>query len=108
MMHRIASLQMLPPGKGVAVNTAGIDIAIFRIEDAVYAIENVCPHQHVPVLAEGSLEGTVLTCPMHGWRYDVSSGACVHASGRVKTYPVEIRGEDVYVDIDEDEREPWW
>ncbi|MCZ7555306.1 MAG: Rieske 2Fe-2S domain-containing protein [Bacteroidia bacterium] len=108
MVYRVASLNELRPNAGRAFNAGEYNLALFLLEGRVYAIENLCPHQHIPVLSEGSLEGTVLTCPMHGWRYDITSGACVHASGRVKTFVTEIRDGDVYVEIDEDEHESWW
>ncbi len=108
MKIRIASLRTLPADRGVAVTTEGMEIALFRIDGKVYAIENLCPHQHVPVLSEGSLEGTILTCPMHGWRYELTDGTCVHASGRLKTFKVEIAGDDVSVEIDDEEQNPWW
>jgi nitrite reductase/ring-hydroxylating ferredoxin subunit len=106
-MLRVASLKEIRIGKGKALTVQGREVAIFRIGDEVFAFENLCPHQHVPVLAEGSLEGTVLTCPMHGWRFDITDGSCVHASGRLKTFAVELRGDDVYIDIDEEADERW-
>jgi NAD(P)H-dependent nitrite reductase small subunit len=108
MLHKVTALSELRSGVGKAVTVQELDLALFLVGEHVYAIENLCPHQHIPVLSEGSLDGTVLTCPMHGWRYDLSTGACVHASGRVRTYPVEIRDGDVYVDIKEDAGESWW
>ncbi len=50
-------------------------------------------------LGEGFLDGTQVTCPWHGWRYDVTSGECVEPGTlRVAAYKVEVRGDDIYVD----------
>jgi NAD(P)H-dependent nitrite reductase small subunit len=106
---RLCAVSALPEGRGTAMRVDDVELALFRIGDSVYALENLCPHQHIPVLAEGSLDGTVLTCPMHGWRYDVTDGRCVHASGRVATYPVLVEAGDVYVLMDEARDTPsWW
>jgi nitrite reductase/ring-hydroxylating ferredoxin subunit len=105
---KVAEFRLLREGQGLAVRAEGIEIALFRIGDAVHAIENLCPHQHVPVLAEGLMEGNILTCPMHGWRFDVISGACVHASGQLKKFLVKVDAGDVFIAFPDLEAPPWW
>jgi nitrite reductase/ring-hydroxylating ferredoxin subunit len=74
-------------------------IALFNVDGAFLAIDNTCAHRGGP-LAEGTLEGSVVTCPWHGWKYDCRSGASLTAPGRtVASYPVEVRGSDVLVDL---------
>jgi len=74
-------------------------VALFRVEDNFYALDGVCPHAGGP-LGEGTLNGCVVTCPWHGWQFDVSTGQhslnadIVHAS-----FPVKIENDDVYVEI---------
>ena len=89
-----------------AVN--GHEIAVFRIGNSFYAVSNVCPHQHAPVLAGGELCGTILTCPMHGWQYDLRSGSAINASGRLRTFEVLVDGEDICVRTPEEPAAPAW
>jgi nitrite reductase/ring-hydroxylating ferredoxin subunit len=65
-------------------------IAVFRVEDDVYALENTCPHEGNP-LVEGDVLGRELTCAYHGWRFDLETGSCLHGDEPVRRYPVEIR-----------------
>lgn len=103
----VIPLARLHEGHGTAVTVDGIEIALFLRNGVIFAVENLCPHQHIPVLAEGELEGTVLSCPMHGWRFDLATGKCVHASCSLRRFDVRLEGEDVCVAIP-DEEEPWW
>jgi nitrite reductase (NADH) small subunit len=66
----------MPPGKGRQVTVLGRWVAVFNINGTHHAIDAICLHQGGP-LAEGLLAGCVVTCPWHGWQYDVTSGAFV-------------------------------
>lgn len=103
----VIALERLREGKGVSVRVRDVEIALFLRDGEVYAVENICPHQHIPVLAEGELDGTVLTCPMHGWSFDIRTGKCVHASCRLRSYGVRISDGTVGIVIP-DEEESWW
>jgi NAD(P)H-dependent nitrite reductase small subunit len=74
------------------------DIALWRVNGKVYAIGNVCPHQHAAVLYQAILNGLEVTCPMHGWTYSLETGRASEGSGRVRTFRVEIRGDQVMVE----------
>lgn len=63
-------------GEVVEVFVDGDPVALCRVDGVVHAVSGVCPHAQGP-LADGSLDGPVLTCPFHGWGFDVRSGACL-------------------------------
>jgi nitrite reductase/ring-hydroxylating ferredoxin subunit len=92
----------LEPGQIIEVIIGGTAIAVARIkEDAsrYYAISNKCPHADGP-LGEGSLDGTTVTCPYHGWQFDVSTGACkTNPYAQVQNYPVQVVGDAVCVQL---------
>jgi nitrite reductase (NADH) small subunit len=96
---RIATTAEIAPGTIREVQAEGKTLAVANVEGRFYAISNTCIHRGGP-LGQGLLEGIVVTCPWHGWRYDVSTGKASHnqAAG-VECYPVEVRGEEVFVDI---------
>ncbi len=63
-------------GEVVEVFVEGDPVAICRVEGVVHAVSGSCPHAQGP-LADGSLDGAVLTCPFHGWGFDVRTGHCL-------------------------------
>lgn len=84
-------------GEIVEVFAGDQAIVLVRVDGEVYAVDSVCPHAGGP-LGEGELDGTRITCPWHGWSYDVTTGKCgVDPSTRVETFAVRIDGEDVFV-----------
>jgi nitrite reductase (NADH) small subunit len=70
---RVAAAAEIPPGHAKAVMVGDREIGIFNVGGAFYAIENTCPHQGGP-LAEGWVEDAIVTCPWHGWCFDVRTG----------------------------------
>lgn len=71
--QKVARIDELPVGRGLCVRVDGIEVGLFRVGDTIYAMENRCPHAGDP-LSEGDLEGPVVTCPSHGWQFDVRTG----------------------------------
>jgi len=96
---RVASLSEIPTeGIGLAVKAAGLGIAIFRCDDRLYAIEDLCPHLGFP-LSEGLMMSGEVICGWHGWHVRLEDGACGRERGRTKVFPCEVRNGDVYVKI---------
>jgi nitrite reductase/ring-hydroxylating ferredoxin subunit len=89
--YSVAQLAELPPGAMRYVEVDGLPIALANVEGNVYAFGDSCRHQGGP-LSSGALIGTTVTCPWHGWTYDVRTGkSIVPPIGlRVPTYPVSI------------------
>jgi nitrite reductase/ring-hydroxylating ferredoxin subunit len=84
-------------GQGIVVEVNGKTLAVFNGDGAFHAIDNTCIHRGGP-LGEGDLEGSVVTCPWHGWQYDVTTGACVaNPAAKVERYEVKVEGTDVKV-----------
>ena len=81
-------------GKGVQQ-----DIAVFNVDDNFYAISNTCAHKGGP-LSQGILEKGIVTCPWHGWKYNVSNGKSAHTGGdSVNSYKIHLIGNKLYLDI---------
>ena len=96
---KLAALAELAPGSAKVIETESEPIALFNVDGKVYATSNTCLHAGGPI-GEGSLAGNDITCPWHGWTYDVTSGQCkTNPAAKVKTYPVEIRDGDIYVNL---------
>jgi nitrite reductase (NADH) small subunit len=96
---RVAATADIPSGQGTTVEVNGKAIAVFNCDGTFYAIDNLCKHKGGP-LGEGELDGTTVTCPWHGWAYDVTSGVCADEPDcTVATYAVRVDGNDVLVAI---------
>ena len=70
---RVMDAGDLPEATPTAVEVAGDPVCVVRVEDGVFAFDDVCPHRGTP-LSLGSLDGKTLTCSMHQWEFDVTSG----------------------------------
>ena len=93
-----AKARNIAPGQIREIQLDGITIALANVGGQFHALSNTCLHRGGP-LGQGSLQGHLVTCPWHGWTFDVTSGKVSGSqSAGVDRYPVEIRGEDVYVD----------
>ena len=95
---KVAEVSDLPPGTGRCVEAGGKQLALFNVDGAFYAIDNTCLHRGGP-LGEGELEGPIVTCPWHGWQYDVTTGVnTMDDSQRVARYEVKVEGGAVLVE----------
>jgi nitrite reductase/ring-hydroxylating ferredoxin subunit len=96
---RAAAKDEVSPGTIRELEVGDKVIALANVEGKFFAVNNVCLHRGGP-LGEGELDRQVVTCPWHGWQFDVTNGQLLtNASLTLACYPVEVRGEDVFVDI---------
>jgi len=99
-MVRLASRSDLPAGAGKIVATRGKVIALFNVGGSIRAVENTCPHRGGP-LGEGVLNGTVVTCPWHGWNFDLGTGLCPrNPAVSIRCIALEIRGDEIYASLE--------
>ncbi len=97
---KIGSADSIKPGIGKAVSLIGKKYAVFNIDGSFYGMDGSCKHMKAS-LAKGKISGTIVTCPMHDWKYDVTDGQCLTEGwASVKTYPVEIEDGTVYIILD--------
>ena len=94
---RIAGTDDVKPGHGMVAEVQGKTLALFNVEGSFYVIDNTCLHRGGP-LGEGELEGSVVTCPWHGWQFNVTTGECTkNPAAKVEVYQVKVEGNDVKV-----------
>ncbi len=94
---RVASASEIPPGSAKVVVVLGHPVAVFNVDGSFHAVSNVCLHRGGPI-GEGTLDGPIVTCPLHGWEYDVRTGKNVsNPMARLRTYAVRIEGDDILV-----------
>lgn len=84
-------------GQGRAVPVDGRMVAVFRTSDEWFAIDDLCPHMGAS-LAEGYVEGKMVTCPWHAWRFCIRDGTWEdNPKTRVDCFEVKVEGDDVLV-----------
>lgn len=87
---KLGAVGNIPLGEGRVYSVSGENIAVFRTRSgAVYAVQAECPHRGGP-LADGLVGGTTLICPLHGWKFDLTTGHALFGDCGVKTFPVYI------------------
>ena len=96
---KVAEVNDLKPGECKIVIAGDRELTLCNVGGTFHAIDNTCPHRGGP-LGEGVLESTVITCPWHGWRFDVTTGQSpVLPTAKVETFEVAVDGNDVKVRI---------
>jgi anthranilate 1,2-dioxygenase ferredoxin subunit len=97
----IGTLSDFPEGRGVAISVGDRRLAVFRVGERLFAIDNICTHNRMR-LADGPVQGTVVTCRTHNSRFNLETGAAVKGPARkpVRTYPVHLVGENVEVEVE--------
>ncbi len=95
---KVLDLAAWPSGQAALVSVEGEDVALFRRGDEIFALGNQCPHQGGS-LGDGFIEGDIVICPLHGWEFDVRSGACMTIPGEsVPRYAVTVEGGAVFIE----------
>lgn len=100
MFTTVARVADTPPGTITSVEAGDKRIAICNVNGRYYAIDDVCTHDGAP-LDQGELQDNLVECPRHGAKFDVTTGRAVvlPAVRPVQTYPVQVEGDDVKVEI---------
>jgi len=87
----------IPEGSGKPVKVGNEIVALFNIDGAFHAIDNLCPHRGAS-LGDGAVDGCKVICPWHGWEFDIRTGNLAMSEG-VRTYRVEVREDEVWVEV---------
>ena len=97
---RIAAELDLKPGECGEYVAGDRIVALFNVNGDFYALDGICPHQGGP-LGKGELAGCIVTCPWHGFQFDVTTGQ--HQTSRAlvhSRFSVKVEGGGVWVDLD--------
>ena len=96
---RVGTVDDFPPGTSRELAVGDLVLALCNVDGHFYALDSICPHAGGP-LGKGALDGTVVTCPWHGWQFDVVSGRhCLNSKVVQATFPVDVKGRDIFVEV---------
>lgn len=97
---RVAATDDCPPGTSLELVAGDRIVALFNVNGAFHALDGVCPHQGGP-LGKGCLDGSIVTCPWHGWQFDVRTGQHqLSRTIRQPTFPVRVDDGSVWLDLE--------
>jgi nitrite reductase/ring-hydroxylating ferredoxin subunit len=99
VLVRIGNSTAVADGQMQVFDVVGTQVTVANAGALLYAFDDTCTHQGCS-LATGELEGTTVTCPCHGSRFDVTSGAVLQGPARrpVRSRIVAVQGEDLLVE----------
>ena len=97
---KVAQANEFQASRTKVIVVQGKKIALFNVNGKFHAIDNTCTHAGGP-LAMGELEGEVVTCPLHGAKFNVSSGEVLAPPARqnVRSYNVRVNGSDIELEV---------
>lgn len=96
---KVFSSHEVPPGQSKIVEVGGKKIAVFNVAGEYFAIGNTCPHRGGN-LGNGSVDGTTVTCPLHAWKFDLTTGnSKLFPNISVPKYAVKILDNDVFIEF---------
>jgi nitrite reductase/ring-hydroxylating ferredoxin subunit len=98
---RLARVDQIPAGTLAAFRVPGLTWPVLatRLDGTIVATTGVCPHEDV-ALVDGELDGACLTCPGHGYQFDLTTGACAHDPRlHLRRYRVTIIDDEVWIDL---------
>ena len=95
----ICEEKMLKDSEGQRFYVNDTDIALFKVDGNVFAVSNVCPHQHASKMYEGFVENNCVICPLHGWTFSLETGNLHSGSRGLDTYPVKIVDGKIYAKV---------
>lgn len=85
----------------------GTEIALFRHQGSIYAVSNICPHQHSSSISDGMIDNGCVICPLHSWTFSLATGKCTDSAAALDVYAVIERDGVIYVQEPQPEQPKW-
>jgi nitrite reductase/ring-hydroxylating ferredoxin subunit len=103
---QICKLSELSNGRGKRFIVNDKEVAVFKVDNGLYTLYNVCPHQHFNLIYDGIIEDGCVICPLHGWKFELQTGKNPDGGKGLETYPLKVVDENVYIKVSET-KPPW-
>ena len=96
---RICSIDDLVNKVGRRFIVNDIEVALFKINNEIFALSNVCPHQQTRLIYDGFIEDEFVVCPAHGWKFNLRTGKKDSGSNGLQIFPVQVIDDKVFVKV---------
>lgn len=73
-----------------------VDIAVFKVNEEIFILNNTCPHQHTTIIYDGIIEDGCVVCPAHGWMFNLKTGLQPTGARGLDSYPTKIIDDEVF------------
>ncbi len=93
----VCKISELKEGQGKRFIVNEVDIAVFKVDGNIYAVSNICPHQHTALIYDGIIEKDCVSCPVHGWTFNLQTGKKTSGSSGLEVYSSKIIGEKLFI-----------
>ena len=94
---RVCKVSELTESRGKRFLINDVELAVFKVNEEIYVLNNTCPHQHTTVIYDGFIEEGCVVCPAHGWMFDLKTGKQPTGAKGLESYPVKIINDEVFV-----------
>lgn len=93
---KICKVSELTENQGKRFLINDVDIAVFKVNGEVFALNNTCPHQHTTIIYDGFVEEGCVVCPAHGWIFNLKTGKQPTGARGLDVYPVKVVKDEVF------------
>ncbi len=100
---KVCTLQELSEQYGKRFIIDDVEVAVFKVDNKIHAVSNICPHQHTALIYDGFIEDGCVVCPVHGWKFNLETGMIPSRTGKIDVYPVEVQNNNVYIKVSKKE-----
>jgi nitrite reductase/ring-hydroxylating ferredoxin subunit len=102
--EKVALVNEITPGSPKRIKVGDYECVLFCIGEQIFAFENLCPHQRYSAFHQGVLDQYTITCPMHGWSFDVRTGKAITGNGHLNILEVRVDRNSIWVKKSDDEK----
>jgi 3-phenylpropionate/trans-cinnamate dioxygenase ferredoxin component len=100
---KICMISALKENEGKRFIINDTDVAVFKVDGEIYALSNICPHQHTALIYDGFIEDGCVVCPAHGWMFDLQTGLMPTKQKGLDSFPTKIVEDVIYVKVNKKE-----
>jgi len=97
--QRVCSFDELKEERGKRFIIDDVEVALFKVKGKIYALSNICPHQHTTLIYDVFIEDGCVVCPVHGWMFNLETGKTPSENSGLDRYDVRIIDNQVYVKV---------
>ena len=97
--HFICKVSELKDSIGKRLYVNDTDIAVFKVDDEIFVVGNICPHQQAPSIYEGFVEDKSIICPLHGWKFRLRDGKMHNGNKGLESFEIKIENDNIFAKV---------